>query len=36
MFAAFLMFMAAACYRELPFPDDEEELSVETLPAWQK
>lgn len=36
IFAAVLMLTAAACYRELPFPDDEEEQAVETLPAWQK
>ena len=35
LFAA-LVFVAAACYRELPFPDDEEESNLEKLPAWQK
>ncbi|MBQ8421252.1 MAG: MBL fold metallo-hydrolase [Bacteroidales bacterium] len=33
---AALAFAAAACYRELPFPDDEEEKTFEQLPSWQK
>ena len=33
---AALVFVSAACYRELPFPDDEEESNLEKLPAWQK
>lgn len=36
IFIAALAIAAAACYKELPFPDDEEELSMEKLPAWQK
>ena len=34
--SAALAFVAAACYRELPFPDDEEESNLEMFPSWQK
>lgn len=34
--AVALTIVAMSCYRELPFPDDEEEQMGEQLPAWQK
>lgn len=34
--AAVLACVTVSCYRELPFPDDEEAAALEILPAWQE